>query len=90
MMTIENVKKAEALIRDRSRIAAAKWNAVVDDPNLRERDRYSGMRMELGRTEAADEELGWAVEEFRKRKLVAIDAQLRELGVDPTAQESAA
>jgi hypothetical protein len=35
MMTIETVKKAERLIQERSRIAAAKWSAVVDDPNLR-------------------------------------------------------
>jgi hypothetical protein len=48
------------------------------------------MRVELGRTEAADEDLQWAIEEFRKRKLDAIDAHQRELGVDPTAQDSAA
>lgn len=37
-----------------------------------------------------DEELAWAIEEFRKRKLDAIDAQLRELGVDPTKEETTA
>jgi hypothetical protein len=34
-----------------------------------------------------DEELAWAIEAFRKRKLDEIDAQLCELGVDPTKEE---
>jgi hypothetical protein len=44
----------------------------------------------LSNAEAADEELQWAIEQFRARKLAAIDAQLRELGVDPTADAEAA
>jgi hypothetical protein len=78
-VSIENVKKAERLIQERARIAASKWNAVVDDTNLRERQTYSSC-------EATDEQLQWVIEEFRKRKLDAIDAQLRELGVDPAAE----
>jgi hypothetical protein len=29
MMTVEAVKKADALIRERSRVASAKWNAIT-------------------------------------------------------------
>jgi 3-methyladenine DNA glycosylase Tag len=89
MMTIESVQKAQRLIRERNRIAAAKWNAITDDPNLRERSgSFGGMAMRA--TEPADEQLALAIEEFRARKLDAINAQLRELGVDPTEQNSAA
>jgi hypothetical protein len=38
---------------------------------------------------AIDEQLAWAIEEFRKRKLDEIDAALRELGVEPPQMERA-
>jgi hypothetical protein len=81
MMSIENVKKAEQLIRERSHIAAAKWNRVAAPQT-----NNFGNQVGLIHSEAADEQLQWAIEEFRKRKLDAIDAQLRELGFDPTTE----
>lgn len=87
MISIETVKKADALISERRRIASAKWNAIVDDPNLRPKTtQWVPGRLQVGQSETADEELQWAIEEFRKRKLEAIDAQLRELGIDPTIE----
>ena len=70
------------LIRERNGIATAKWNAVTYHSAV-----YYGS---TPTPKEADEQLQWAIEEFRKRKLDAIDVQLRELGVDPTEQESAA
>jgi hypothetical protein len=53
-VSIENVKKAERLIQERARIAASKWNAVVDDTNLRERQTYSSMRRHRRTTPVGD------------------------------------
>ena len=76
MMTIESVQKAQRLIEERNRITAAKWNAIIDDPKLRDRSQWID-RMAMGPTEPADEELARAIEEFRARKLDVINAQLR-------------
>ena len=74
-MSIEGVKRAGVLIEERSRIVAANWHHVTE----------KGLFKDQAPT---DEELQRAIEEFRKRKLDAIDAQLRELGVDPTEQDN--
>jgi hypothetical protein len=84
MMTIESVKKAQRLINERNRIAAAKWTQVAE-PTPSGHQSFSAYR----NTIAADEQLQWAIEEFRARKLAEIDAQLRELGVDPASQSAA-
>jgi len=87
-MSINAVKKAERLIQERSSIVAAKWNAVCivnssgDVVTTLQRGPFRGAD-----TMKADEELAWAIEEFRRRKLDAIDAKLCELGVDPTAED---
>ena len=74
-MSIDAVKKAQELIREPDRIASVQWSAVAEDP-------HKGQNRWYGNPEAADEQLQWAIEEFRKRKIDAIDAQLRDLGVD--------
>jgi hypothetical protein len=76
MMSIETVKKSEHLIPELNGIATAKWNAVTNHSAV-----YYGS---TPTPEEADEQLQWAIEEFRKRKLDAIDVHLRELGIDPT------
>jgi hypothetical protein len=83
-MSIEDVKKAEQLIKERGQIVAAKWDHVAGKPTVR--SPLPGLV--LG--PRADEQLLRAIEEFRKRKLDAIGAQLSELGVDPAQQESSA
>jgi hypothetical protein len=75
MMSIEGVKRAEVLIEERGRIVAANWYHVTAKGPCRDQA-------------PADEELQRASEEYRKRKLDAIDAQLRELGVNATEQDS--
>jgi len=82
MMSIEAVKQADRLIQERGRIAVAKWDHVVEIP-------ANGLASFLDCV-PADEQLRSAIEEFRKRKLDAIDSQLRELGVDPTERDSTA
>jgi hypothetical protein len=72
-MSFETVKLAERLIQERQRIAAAKWDIVTVYPDL---------AITPHEPEKADEQLIRAIEEFRARKLAAIDAELRELGVE--------
>jgi hypothetical protein len=85
MMTIESVKKAERLIRERARIAATKWEVLKGECPVNHGVYQAREEIAL----PIDEQLAWALEEFRKRKLDSIDAELRELGVDPTAQDAA-
>jgi hypothetical protein len=74
MISVENAQKAVELVSERQRIAAVKWNALIDSrPGYRE-----------DKLDAADDELQWAIEQYRKRRLDAIDAELRALGVDPS------
>jgi hypothetical protein len=72
-ISFETVKNAERLIEERERIAAAKWDSVTGYPDL---------ALTPGEPEKADEQLIRTIEEFRARKLAAIDAELRELGVE--------
>jgi hypothetical protein len=81
-LTISAVKKAESLIRERDRIAGENWNAVGHKACVD----YGG----ISRLEAVDEQLQWAIEEFRKRKLDAIDSELVDLGVNPSESADAA
>jgi hypothetical protein len=74
-LTISAVKKAESLIRERDRIVDEKWNAVGSKAGV-----YNSG---IARLEPVDEQLARAIEEFRRRKLDAIDAELIDLGVDP-------
>jgi hypothetical protein len=83
----------EKLIRERERIAAAKWTSVLTDTSLNaclaavfssvnwSTSTHGGFQ--LADKELADEQLAWATEEFRTRRLASFDAQLRELGVEP-------
>jgi ribosome assembly protein YihI (activator of Der GTPase) len=73
-MSIDAVRKAEELIKERDRFASTEWNAIA----IMDDDLYI-----LIDREPADEQLQKAIEEFRQRKIDAIDAQLRKLGVDP-------
>ena len=72
-MSFATVKLAERLIQERERIAAAKWDSVTVYPDL---------ALTPEEPEKADEQLIRAIEEFRARKLAAIDAELRELGIE--------
>jgi hypothetical protein len=72
-ISFETVKNAERLIEERERIAAATWDSVTGYPDL---------ALTPGEPEKADEQLIRTIEEFRARKLAAIDAELRELGVE--------
>lgn len=85
-MSIETVKKAEKLIEERGQIVAATWTHVAGLGS--ESGISTGWNYTAGTP--ADEQLRQAIEEFRKRKLDAIDAELRELGVDPSEQDSGA
>jgi hypothetical protein len=83
MMSPESIAKASALLAKRERIAIAKWENLHGNTERHHGNYRSSEEISL----PVDEELAWAIEEFRKRKLDAIDAQLRELGVDPSAQD---
>jgi hypothetical protein len=72
-ISFETVKLAERLIKERERIAAATWDRVTG---------YSDLAITPDEPEEADEQLIRAIEEFRARKLAAVDAKLRELGVE--------
>jgi hypothetical protein len=92
MMTIEQARKATELADERKQIARAKWNCIAHDPGLEPKSGASwggSVRYELQHKEPIDEQLAWAIEEFRKRKLDAIDAQLRALGVEPPTMPAA-
>jgi hypothetical protein len=85
MLSIEAVKKAEKLIQERDLIAIAKWPALRGETMRRHSHFSSSEEFSL----PVDEPLAMAIEEFRKRKLDAIDAQLRELGVEPPQMKGA-
>jgi hypothetical protein len=74
-LSIDAVRKAEGLIKERDRLASAEWNAIatMDDDHP-----GSGSVIDA---ELADEPLQKAIEAFRQRKIDAIDAQLRKLGI---------
>jgi hypothetical protein len=72
-ISFETVKLAARLIEERERIAAATWDRVTG---------YPGLAITPDEPEKADEQLIRAIEEFRARKLAAIDAELRKLGVE--------
>ena len=83
-MSIDDVKKAEQLIKQRGQIVAATWTHVAglgSNSGI-----TNGWNYKVGTP--ADEQLLRDIEEFRTRKLDSIDAQLRELGVDTAEQES--
>jgi len=82
-ISIANLEKAHALIGARKSIAAARWNSIAYDPGRDPRNTFSPDRNPR-HLEAVDDQLAWAIEEYRKRRLDEIDRQLRELGVDPT------
>jgi len=73
MLTANDVERASELLRRRRWISSAKWDAIVISSF--DRDGYR---------EPFDDGLAIAVEDFRIRRLAAIDAELRALGVDPT------
>jgi hypothetical protein len=85
MLSIEDVKKAERLIQERDLIAIAKWPILKGETMRQQRHFSSSEEFSL----PVDEPLAMAIEEFRKRKLDAIDAQLRELGVEPPQMKGA-
>ena len=88
MITPKKIKQAQSLLHERSRVAKAKWNAVTYDPGLDPSpDVPAALYQQTGIAEGADEELQAAIEEFRQRKLAALDAQLRDVGVDPSAPD---
>jgi hypothetical protein len=86
-MSLENAEKATKLAAERKRLCAAKWNCIVHDPDpdLDERPgRWGGnVRYETKDRDIPDEQLAWAIEEYRKRRIGQIDAQLRKLGFEP-------
>jgi len=84
MLSIETVKKAERLIQERGRIVAATWDHVAENPG------FALPHGGLLNLTPADEQLQSAIKEFRKRKLDVIDADLRDLGVAPSEQDSGA
>jgi hypothetical protein len=85
-LAVQTDEAASALLAKRGRIAGAKWE------NLRGKTQrqQAGFRTAEEISLPVDEELAWAIEAFRKQKLHEIDAQLRELGVNPTKEEVAA
>jgi hypothetical protein len=74
MLTTQDIERASELIRQRKKIEHAEWTHV-------------GTHHKMGQIyhEPFDDKLAFAVEEYRGRRLDAIDAELRELGVDPTS-----
>jgi hypothetical protein len=87
MMTIESVQKAERLIQERNRITAAKWNAIIYDPNVRER---SILRREMGPTEPVDEQLAWQSRSSGRAGSMRSTLSCVSYGIDPAEQNSAA
>jgi hypothetical protein len=75
MLSFKDLDRAHRLKAERESIAKARWNMVVAERQ------ESGWRTDDAAK--ADEQLQLAIEEFRARKLAAIDAELRELGIDP-------
>jgi hypothetical protein len=76
-MTIENARKVASLATERERIAGAKFTRLVGTLPGPPAGSRSEVVLEI------DEELARAIEARRQRELAAIDAQLRELGVEP-------
>jgi hypothetical protein len=82
MMSIEKAEKATKLAARREKIVLAKFSELVGTTKhhtsigVYESNR-DNFRM------AVDEQLSWAIEEFRKRKLDEIDEQIRKLGFEP-------
>jgi hypothetical protein len=75
MMTKEQVRAANLLLAEHERIAKQNWNCTAFI--------MGGHSREGTEPEAADPELQEAIEAFKRRKLAAIEADLRELGVEP-------
>jgi hypothetical protein len=81
MLTAEQVDQAKNLLAQRAWVARAKWDAVTSRPSS---VHYGTQSLT---PEPVDEQLAWAIEEFRRRRLDAIDAELKALGVEPPKPE---
>ncbi len=77
MLTVQDIEKASELIKLRERIVRAKWDVVAVGPQR------PGQYM-VTDFEPFDDELAFAVEKYRGRRIAAIDEKLKALGVDPT------
>ena len=79
MLTPKDIKRAQDLIDRRNLLQRAEWDCVAKKPE----GVFGGIETAALGIEEFDEELFVAVQEFRKRRIAAVEEELRALGVEP-------